>query len=82
MITLHRYVLQDLLKTFGLSVVAMTALFTLAGGIYNVVRQEGIGAAQVFTILPLLIPHRAHLYHAASGPVCLHDRLRTTCGRQ
>ena len=56
MTTLHRYVLRDLLKTFGLAVVAMTALFTLAGGVYNVISQEGVGAAELFYLLPLLIP--------------------------
>ena len=56
MATLHRYVLLELLRTFALAAVAMTALFTLAGGIYNVVRHEGVSAAQVFTVLPMLIP--------------------------
>ncbi|MBN2445221.1 MAG: LptF/LptG family permease [Phycisphaerae bacterium] len=56
MITLHNYVLRELLKTFVLSVIAMTALFTIGGGVFNVVRYEGVGAAEVFTILPMLIP--------------------------
>ena len=56
MITLHNYVLRELLKTFILSAIAMTALFTIGGGIFNVVRYEGVGAAEIFTILPLLVP--------------------------
>lgn len=54
--TLHWYIFRELVKQFLLTVVATTALFTMAGGIYNVVRQEGVGGAEIFTLLPMLIP--------------------------
>ena len=56
MITLHAYVLRELLKTFGLTLTALTVLFTMGGGLYNVVRYEGISAGDVVGFLPLLIP--------------------------
>lgn len=54
--TLNRYILKDLLQTFSLAVIITTALVTLAGGIYNIVRQAGVGPAELFFLLPLLIP--------------------------
>lgn len=56
MLTLHRYILRELLKTFALALIGTTALFTLAGGIYNVVSREGVGTAELFALVPLLIP--------------------------
>jgi lipopolysaccharide export LptBFGC system permease protein LptF len=56
MVTLHSYVLRELLKTFGLALATLTVLFTMGGGLYNVVRYEGVSAADVFGFLPLLIP--------------------------
>ncbi len=56
MITLHSYILRELLKTFGLTLVALTVLFTMGGGLYNVVRYEGVSAGDVFGFIPLLIP--------------------------
>ncbi len=56
MVTLHAYVLRELLKTFGLTLAALTALFTMGGGLYNVVSYEGFSAADVFRFVPLLIP--------------------------
>ena len=56
MITLHAYVLRELLKTFGLTLTALTVLFTMGGGLYNVVRFEGVQAGDVIGLLPLLIP--------------------------
>ena len=56
MVTLHAYVLRELLKTFGLTLVALTVLFTMGGGLYNVVRYEGVSAGDVFGSVPLLIP--------------------------
>lgn len=56
MITLHAYILRELLKTFGLTVLALTALFTMGGGLYNVLKVEGVTAGDLFTVLPMLIP--------------------------
>ena len=56
MITLHAYVLRELLKTFGLTLAALTTLFTMGGGLYNIVRFEGITATDVFAFIPILIP--------------------------
>lgn len=56
MATLHGYILRELLKTFGLALTALTALFTMGGGLYNVVRFEGVSAADVFSFIPLMIP--------------------------
>jgi hypothetical protein len=56
MVTLHAYVLRELLKSFGLTVLALTALFSMGGGLYNVVQVEGVTAGDLFTVLPMLIP--------------------------
>ena len=56
MITLHAYVLRELLKTFGLTLTALTVLFTMGGGLYNVARFEGVQAGDVIGLLPFLIP--------------------------
>ena len=49
MITLHAYVLRELLKTFGLTILALTALFTMGGGLYNVVRSPGVTATSLLS---------------------------------
>lgn len=54
--TLHGYILRELLKTFGLATLALTGLFTMAGALYNVIRQEAITATDIFFILPYLLP--------------------------
>lgn len=55
--TLHRYVLRELLKNFGLTVAALTALFTMGGGLLNAVRGGGaVGVGDLLKILPLLLP--------------------------
>ncbi len=56
MVTLHAYVLRELLKTLILTVTALTVLFTMGGGLYNVIAFEGVSAGDVFRFLPLLIP--------------------------
>ena len=56
MVTLHAYILRELLKAFGLTLFALTALFTMGGGLYNVVHYEGISAGDVLGLLHLLIP--------------------------
>ncbi|MEP0848642.1 MAG: LptF/LptG family permease [Phycisphaerae bacterium] len=54
--TLHAYVLRELLKTFALTVVALTGLFTMGGGLYNVLRYEGVTTADLIRVLPWLLP--------------------------
>ncbi|MBL8877707.1 MAG: LptF/LptG family permease [Phycisphaerales bacterium] len=56
MTTLHGYILRELLKTFGLTLLALTAVFTMGGGMYNVVKFEGVSAADLLFALPLLVP--------------------------
>lgn len=56
MITLHAYVLRELLKTFGLALAGLTILFTMGGGIFNVMHSEGVTTADLMRFLPLLIP--------------------------
>jgi len=53
---LHAYVLRELLKSFALTLLALTVLFTLGGGLYNVLRYEGVNAADLASFIPLLIP--------------------------
>ena len=56
MVTLHGYILRELLKTLGLTLAALTVLFTMGGGLYNVIRYEGVSAADVLSFIPLLLP--------------------------
>ena len=56
MATLHSYILRELLKSFALTLVALTALFTMGGGLYNVLRHEGLSAGDLFGFIPMLIP--------------------------
>lgn len=56
MVTLHSYVLRELLKTFGLALAALSVLFTMGGGLYNVVRFEGVSAGDVLAFVPMLLP--------------------------
>ncbi len=54
--SLHGYFLRELLKTFALALLAMTGMLVMAGGLYNVVRLEGITAADLLPLAPLLLP--------------------------
>ena len=56
MVTMHSYVLRELLKTFGLALATLTVLFTMGGGVYNVLRFEGFSAGDVVGFLPILVP--------------------------
>lgn len=56
MVTLDAYILRELLKTLGLTVLALTALFTMGGGLYNVIRFEGLTTADVLGFLPMMVP--------------------------
>ena len=61
MVTLHAYILRELLKTFALTLAGLTALFTMGGGLYNVLRYEGVSAGDLFGFIPMLIPIMAAL---------------------
>lgn len=54
--TLQRYILGELLWSFTLTLLALTCLFTLAGGLVSVLRVEGVSARNLNVILPLLLP--------------------------
>lgn len=54
--TLQRYILGELLWSFTLTVLALTGLFTLAGGLVSVLRVEGVSARNLNVVLPLLLP--------------------------
>ena len=56
MVTLHGYILRELLKSFGLSILALTALFTMGGGLSTIIKYEGVTAGDIFVVLPMLIP--------------------------
>ncbi len=56
LLTLHSYILRELLKNFLLSVLTLTTVFTLGGGLYNSIRHEGVGPADLFNVLPMLLP--------------------------
>lgn len=56
MATLHGYILRELLKTFALTLAALTILFTMGGGVYNLIKYEGVSAGDVFGFVPYLIP--------------------------
>ncbi len=56
MITLHAYILRELLKAFALALLVVSSVFILGGGIFNVMTNEGITARDIVRFLPLLIP--------------------------
>ncbi|QOJ15890.1 MAG: LptF/LptG family permease [Planctomycetia bacterium] len=56
LLTLHSYILRDLLKTFLLTILAITAIITLGGGIINVIRFEGVTSEDILLVVPLLVP--------------------------
>lgn len=56
MATLHGYILRELLKTFALALLALTVIFTMGGGLLNIVRYEGVTTADIFKLLPLMVP--------------------------
>ncbi len=56
MVTLHAYILRELLKTFALTLVALTGLLTMGGGLFNAVTYEGISATDVVRFTPYMVP--------------------------
>jgi hypothetical protein len=56
MATLHGYILRELLKTFALALAALTVIFTMGGGLVNIVKYEGVTTGDIFKLLPLMVP--------------------------
>ncbi len=54
--TLHFYITRELLKTFALTLVALTLLVTMGGGVANLFRSQGVDAVRILKIFALLIP--------------------------
>jgi len=54
--TLHLYITRELLKTFALTLVALTLLVTMGGGVANLFRSQGVDAVRILKIFALLIP--------------------------
>lgn len=54
--TLHAYFGRELLKTFGMTAAALTALIVMGGGVANIFRGQGVGAQQMAAIFALLTP--------------------------
>jgi len=53
--TIHRMILLELLKIFGLALVALTGIILLAG-VINEAMRNGFGPAQILACIPLLLP--------------------------
>ncbi|MFQ6048366.1 MAG: LptF/LptG family permease [Phycisphaerae bacterium] len=58
---LHRYIFRELLKTFGLSTVALILLFTSGMGLIRVFKVEEISAADLLRLFTFLVPLCASL---------------------
>src|SRR5262245_47489112 len=56
MVTLHAYVLRELLKTFLLALALLTAMFTLGGGLLTLIRDMGLTTGTVVRLIPYLLP--------------------------
>ncbi|MCK6482908.1 MAG: LptF/LptG family permease [Phycisphaerae bacterium] len=56
LLTLHRYILREMLKTFALCALALTLLVTMGGGAANLLRGEGFSAADAIRIFLLFVP--------------------------
>lgn len=56
LLTLHRYILRDLLKTFVLCGLALTLLVTMGGGVANLFRGEGLSALDIARLFVLFVP--------------------------
>ena len=54
--TLHAYLARELGKTFVLTLVALTLLIVMGGGVANVFKARGIGAGEMATVFLFLTP--------------------------
>lgn len=67
LLTLHSYILRELLKTFALATIALTVLLTMGGGLYSLLRFEGLEARDVPLLTPLLLPVMLAVSMGAAG---------------
>lgn len=54
--TLHSYAARELLKTFLMTVVALTVLLVMGGGVANLFRGEGAGARELLKVFLFFTP--------------------------
>ena len=56
MFTLQWYVTKELLKTFVLTAIGLTLVFSLGGGMFNMIRADVLTAVQLGRILAFVVP--------------------------
>ncbi len=56
MFLLQRYVARELTKTFLLTAIGLTIVFSLGGGVFNMIRVEVLTAIQLWSILARVVP--------------------------
>lgn len=54
--TLQGYISRELLKTFLLSAIGLTLVFSLCGGVMNMIQGEVLTAIQIFQVLLFVVP--------------------------
>ncbi len=56
MFLLQRYIARELIKTFVLTAIGLTIVFSLGGGVFNMIRVEVVTALQLWSILLRIVP--------------------------
>jgi lipopolysaccharide export LptBFGC system permease protein LptF len=56
MLLIQRYITRELLKTFFLTALGLTLVFSLGGGVFNMIRVEVLTAVQLWSILVRIVP--------------------------
>lgn len=56
MFLLQRYIARELLKTFALTALGLTLVFSLGGGVLNMIRVDVLTAVQLWSILIRIVP--------------------------
>ena len=54
--TLQRYISRELFKTFGLTAIGLTLVFSLCGGVLNMLEAEMLSSVQLLRMLGLVLP--------------------------
>ena len=54
--TLQWYIFREMSKTFVLSTIGLTLVFALGGGVFNMIRIEGVSATQLARLLLFVLP--------------------------
>ena len=54
--TLQWYIARELFKTFALTAFGLTLVFSLCGGVLNMIQAEVLTAVQVMRILTFVLP--------------------------